>query len=370
MADLENLKKTPLFEVHKNSGGKIIDFGGWALPVQYEGIIEEHNAVRNAAGLFDVSHMGEIRVTGPEALEFVDYLLTNDLKKIKDGRIIYSPMCYPDGGTVDDLLTYRISEDEMFLVVNAANADKDYEWVLKNSEEFDVEVNDESPQFAQLALQGPKCNEILAKVVSFDPNEIKFFRFKRDVQVAGHTALVSRTGYTGEDGFEIYTDSDAGPEVWKALMEAGEEYGLKPAGLGARDTLRFEATLPLYGQELSPDINPLEAKLGFAVKLDAGDFIGRDALVKAKEEGLEKRLVGFEMEERGVPRTGYPIYDSEGSEVGHVSSGSYAPTLEKNVGLGFVPPDMIKWGTRLQIGIRNRKLNAVVTKIPFYKREG
>ncbi|MFW5896805.1 MAG: glycine cleavage system aminomethyltransferase GcvT, partial [Bacillota bacterium] len=296
MADLENLKKTPLFETHREYGGRLIDFGGWALPVQYEGIIEEHNAVRSAAGLFDVSHMGEIRVTGPEALKFVDYLLTNDLTKIKDNQIMYSPMCYPDGGTVDDLLTYRISEDEMFLVVNAANTDKDYEWISQNSEDFDVEVNNESPRFAQLALQGPECNDILAKVVSFDPDEIKFFRFKKDIEVAGHNALVSRTGYTGEDGFEIYTEAEAGPDVWNALMEAGEEYGLKPAGLGARDTLRFEATLPLYGQELGPDINPLEAKLSFAVKLDAGDFIGRDALIRAKEEGLEKRLVGFEMQ--------------------------------------------------------------------------
>ena len=370
MADLDNLKKTPLFDIHEKYGGKIIDFGGWALPVQYEGIIEEHRAVRTAAGLFDVSHMGEVRVSGPDVIAFVDYLLTNDLTGIEDNQIMYSPMCYPDGGTVDDLLTYRVSGEELLLVVNAANAQKDYEWIVENSGDFDVEIVDESPETAQLALQGPRANDILAKVVSIDPADVGFFRFLDEVDVAGHRALVSRTGYTGEDGFEIYCDPASAPGIYEALMSAGEEFGLVPAGLGARDTLRFEATLPLYGQELGPDINPLEAKLGFAVKLDAGDFIGRDALVEAKEKGLAKRLVGFEMEDRGVPRTGYPIYDDEGEEVGHVSSGSYSPTLEKNVGLGFVPASMIKWGTRLQIGVRKRKLKAVVTKIPFYKREG
>ncbi len=370
MADLENLKKTPLLETHRKYGGKIIDFGGWALPVQFEGIIEEHKAVRNAAGLFDVSHMGEVRVVGPDALAYVDYLLTNDLSRIEDNQIIYSPMCYPDGGTVDDLLVYRVSGEEFLMVVNAANAAKDYQWIVDNADDFDVEITDESPDTAQMALQGPRAEDILATVADVDPAEIPFFRFRDGVDIGGEKALVSRTGYTGEDGFEIYCAPGVAPAVWETLMAAGKDMGLKPTGLGARDTLRFEACLPLYGQELGPDISPLEAKLNFAVKLDAGDFIGRDALVEAKEAGLAKRLVGFEMEDRGVPRTGYPIYDAEDNEVGHVSSGSYSPTLEKNIGLGFVPTDRIKWGTRLQIGVRNRKLNAVVTKIPFYKREG
>ncbi len=370
MSEGQDLRKTPLFDIHEKYGGKIIDFGGWALPVQYEGILEEHRAVREAAGLFDVSHMGEVRVTGPEALACVDFLLTNDLSVIADNQIMYSPMCYPDGGTVDDLLTYRVGENEFLMVVNAANAEKDYQWIAEQAAAFDVEVVDESPDTAQLALQGPRAEAILRAVADRDPADIGFFRFDADVSVAGHAALVSRTGYTGEDGFEIYCAPEDAPGIYEALMEAGEDHGLQPAGLGARDTLRFEAALPLYGQELGPDISPLEAKLGFAVKLDAGDFIGRDALKRAKEEGLAKRLVGFEMQERGVPRTGYPIYDTDGEEVGHVSSGSFSPTLGKNIGLGFVPPKMIKWGTQLQIGVRKRKLSAVVVKIPFYQREG
>ncbi len=370
MVDVSDLQKTPMFEMHQKHGGKIVNFGGWALPVQYEGIIDEHRTVRQKAGLFDVSHMGEIRVTGSESEEAVNYLMTNDVKNLSINQVIYTPMCYPDGGTVDDLLVYKCDEQDFWLVVNAANKDKDFEWIKEQVEGFDVEVTDESDDTAQLALQGPKAEEILQQLTDVDLGDIKFFWFKDGVQLAGHESLVSRTGYTGEDGFEIYTSLEAGPIIWQAIMEAGEDAGVAPAGLGARDTLRFEAGLCLYGQELSADINPLEAGLNWFVSLDKEDFNGKEALVEAKEEGLEKRLIGFEMLDRGIPRTGYPIYNAGGEQVGEVSSGSYAPTLEKNLGLGFVSPDLTDVGTELRVGVRNRKLKAVVVKFPFYQKEG
>ncbi len=368
--DLDELKKTPLFECHQQYGGKIVDFGGWALPVQYTGIIEEHVAVRESAGLFDVSHMGEIRVCGPQALDLVDYLLTNDVTRVSIDQVQYSPMCYPDGGVVDDLITYRLDEDEFLLVVNAANKDKDYEWIIDKADDFDVTVTDESDDTALLAIQGPRAEDILGRVTDEALGDIKFFRLRTGADVAGHEAMLSRTGYTGEDGFEVYCRPKAAPEIFAALMDAAEEGELVPAGLGARDTLRFEACLPLYGQELAPDINPLEANLGFFVKLDAGDFVGRDALRRVRDEGIERKLVGFEMMDRGIPRTNYPIFDSEGREVGHVSSGSHSPTLGKNVGLGFVRTDLAEEGTDLQIGVRNRKLDAVIVETPFYSRKG
>lgn len=370
MLDMDKLRKTPLLECHQKHGGKIVDFGGWALPVQYSGIIDEHRAVRERAGLFDVSHMGEVRVTGPEALDFLNYLLTNDVQKISVNQIQYSPMCYPDGGVVDDLLVYRTGDDDYLLVVNASNKDKDLQWILQHAEDFQVKVVDESDDTAQLALQGPAAQEILQDLVDVNLQDIKYFWFVDGVGVAGYTALVSRTGYTGEDGFEIYCAPEAAPEIWSAVMEAGEEFGLIPAGLGARDTLRFEAAMCLYGQELGPDINPLEAGLKYFVRLGKDDFVGKAALAAAAEEGVQKRLVGFEMIDRGVPRTGYPIYGEDGEEVGHVSSGSFSPTLEKNVGMGFVRPELTKKGTHLRIGVRKRKLQAVVVKTPFYQREG
>ncbi len=368
--ELDKLKKTPLLECHQKYGGKIVDFGGWALPVQYTGIIDEHRAVRNSAGLFDVSHMGEIRVSGPQALDLVDYLLTNDVTRVSVGQVQYSPMCYPDGGVVDDLITYRVGEDEFLLVVNAANKDKDHEWIVDKADDYDVTVTDESDDTALLAIQGPRAEVILGRVTDADLSGIKFFRFRNGVQVAGCEAMVSRTGYTGEDGFEVYCEPDEAPEIFQALMDAGQDDELVPAGLGARDTLRFEATLPLYGQELGPDINPLEAGLSFFVKLDAGDFIGRDALRSVHEDGPERKLVGFEMVDRGIPRTTYPIFDVEDNEVGHVSSGSFSPTLGKNVGMGFVRTELAEEGTDLQIGVRNRKLDAVVIGAPFYTRKG
>ena len=367
--DLNELRKTPLFECHQKHGGKIVDFGGWALPVQYTGIIDEHRAVRNEAGLFDVSHMGEIRVEGPGALDFVNYLLTNDISTLSINQVQYSPMCYPDGGVVDDLLTYKIADDEYLLVVNASNKDKDYEWIATHADNFDVTITDESDETAQLAIQGPRALDILGAIIDIDLPAMKYFWFEPAATVAGHEALVSRTGYTGENGFEIYCSLEAAPEIWDALMDAGEGQ-LSPAGLGARDTLRFEAGMCLYGQELGPDINPLEARLKYFVRLGKDDFIGKDALEKAHNEGVQRKLVGFEMIDRGIPRTSYPIFDEEGREVGHVTSGSFSPTLEKNIGLGYVETDLAKVGVNLKIGVRKRMLSAVTVKIPFYKREG
>jgi len=369
MSNLADLKKTPLYGMHEKYGGKIIDFGGWALPVQYSGIIEEHRAVRSDAGLFDVSHMGEIEVRGPQALELVNYLITNNATRLSVDQVLYSPMCYPDGGVVDDLLVYRLAADHLLLVVNAGNADKDWAWIREHAEPYQVELTNKSVDTAQLALQGPKAELILQGLTDLDLSRINYFWFKQLVPVAGIECLVSRTGYTGEDGFELYCAAESGPELWEVVMEAGADHGLVPVGLGARDTLRFEACMPLYGQELTAETNPLEAKLGYFVDLDKDDFIGKDALVQARESGLQKRLVGFEVMGRGIPRTHYPIL-KDGQVIGEVTSGSYAPSLDKNVGLGYVPPEFRKWGTEIKIRIRNREADARVVKTPFYKREG
>ena len=368
MEGFDNLKKTPLFEIHQKYGGRIIDFGGWALPVQYTSIVEEHRAVREAAGLFDVSHMGEILVTGPQALAFLQKAVTNDVSRLVDNQIQYSPMCYENGGTVDDLLIYRFGLEEFLLVVNAANKDKDFAWLTDLARGFSgVLLSDISSQWAELALQGPRAEAILQGLTNFDLKEIKYYWFRAGVDVKGVRCLVSRTGYTGEDGFEMYCAPGDAAFLWEALMERGEEQGLVPAGLGARDTLRFEARMPLYGHELDENTSPLEAGLGSFVSFDKGDFVGRAALLEQKEKGLKKKLVGFEMIDRGIPRAHYPIL-KEGREVGYVTTGSFSPTLEKNIGLGYVPPQLARVGTELEIGVRGKGLKAVVVKTPFYRR--
>ena len=300
------MKKTSLYENHIKAGGKIIDFGGWALPVQYSGIIEEHRRVRSVAGLFDVSHMGEITVKGADAGTFLQYMVTNDISRLKEYRIIYSHMCYPDGGVVDDLLIYKYGDDDYLVIVNAANTQKDFEWMRKNVKGR-VRVQNVSESFAQLALQGPKAETILQKMTGFALNTLPFFYFKPDVEIGGFSVMVSRSGYTGEDGFEIYAPPEHAPKLWEKILEAGRDEGLVPVGLGARDTLRFEAGLPLYGQEISKDITPLEAGLGQFVKLDKDTFIGKDALKKQKENGLKRRLAGFEMTGPGIPRSHFDV---------------------------------------------------------------
>jgi aminomethyltransferase len=364
---VENLKKTPLFDVYPNYGGKIINFGGWALPVQYSGILEEHEAVRTRAGLFDVSHMGEIEVKGADALANIQKWITNDASRLANGQALYSPMCYENGGTVDDLLVYRKGENDYLLVVNAANIEKDYEWVKQNS--FgDVKIVNVSEQIAQLALQGPLAEQTLQKLTETDLSRIKFFWFLDGVQVAGVNCLVSRTGYTGEDGFEIYCAAEDVKTLWAAILKAGQEDGVLPVGLGARDTLRFEARLPLYGQELTADISPLEAGLGFFVKLDKEDFIGKAALVQQKEAGLKRKLVGFEMIERGIPRTHYEV-EVNGRRIGEVTTGTMGPTVKKNIGLALIEAEYANIGQELDVVIRGKRVKAVIVKTPFYKRQ-
>jgi aminomethyltransferase len=364
---MTQLKRTPLFSVYAEYGAKTIDFGGWELPVQFSSIKEEHEAVRTRAGLFDVSHMGEIEVKGKDSLIFLQKVMTNDVAKLTDGRAQYSLMCYENGGTVDDLLIYKKADDHYLLVVNAANTDKDFDW-LKEHLFGDVQVTNISEQIAQLALQGPLAEKVLQKLTETDLSEIKFFGFKEDVDLQGVKALVSRTGYTGEDGFEIYCHSEDAVTLWHAILEDGKEEGVLPCGLGARDTLRFEATLPLYGQELSKDITPLEAGLGFAVKTNKEvDFIGKEVLKKQKEEGTLRKLVGIEMIDKGIPRHGYRVFAGE-AEIGFVTTGTQSPTLKKNIGLALIKTEFANLDTEVYVEIRGKRLKAKVVATPFYKR--
>lgn len=361
------LKKTPLYEKHVSLVARMIEFGGWMMPLQYVGILQEHEAVRQRAGLFDVSHMGEIMIRGRGATEFLQQLITNDISGMREYRVLYSPMCYPDGGTVDDLLVYKFDSERYLLVVNAANIQKDLQWI-ESQRPHDVEVEDMSEQYAQLALQGPKSQEILQRIVDIPLDSVKFFRFADGVSIAGVSALLSRTGYTGEDGFEIYLPANRALKVWDAIMEVGAQYQIMPAGLGARDTLRLEAALPLYGHELSPDISPLEAGLDRFVKLDKADFIGREALVKQKEDGISRKLVGLEMIDKGIPRQGYEV-QVEGRRVGYITSGSFSPTLKKNIALALVDVSYAAEGFHVDVLVRSKALKAEVVKIPFYAKQ-
>ncbi len=361
------LKRTPLYEIHRSLGGKLIDFGGWELPVQYSGIIEEHQGVRTTAGLFDVSHMGEITVKGKDAEGFLQKLVTNDISKAKDFQVVYSPVCYPDGGIVDDLLVYKYDSGNYLLVVNASNTDKDFTWILENAE-GEVELENVSEAYAQIAVQGPRAEAVLQKLTDFDLAGIRFYHFNPEIILAGVNTMVSRTGYTSEDGFEIYFPSEHAVRLWGKLMEAGREDGLLPAGLGARDTLRFEAALPLYGQEISGDISPLEAGLGKFVKLDKAGFIGKEALEGQKEKGVQRKLVGFEMLDRGIPRSHYDV-QADGISIGFVTTGSYSPTLEKNIGMALIDSRYAAEGNEIDIVIRGRALKGKVVKIPFYSKK-
>ncbi|KMT20930.1 glycine cleavage system aminomethyltransferase GcvT [Clostridium cylindrosporum] len=365
---MSNLKKTPLFDAHQKVGGKIVEFAGWEMPIQYEGLVEEHTAVRTQAGIFDVSHMGEVDITGPDAQKFVDYLVTNDIAGLENTQIAYNLMCNENGGIVDDLLVYKYDENHMYLVINAANIDKDVKWIEEKAKGFDVKVENVSPEVAEIAIQGPEAQAILQKVSDVDLSTIKFFYFNDSVNVAGVKCLVSRTGYTGEDGFEVYTTNDAIEKVWNALLEAGADV-LKPAGLGARDTLRFEAALPLYGNEMSDTISPLEAGLGFFVKLGkASDFIGKSVLVKQKEEGLKRKTIGFEMKERGIPRHGYDVV-KDGKVIGAVATGYFSPTLQKTIGTALVEAEYAELGTEIEIQIRNKTAKAEVISKRFYTKK-
>lgn len=366
---MATLKQTPLYPLYAKYGAKTIDFGGWDLPVQFSGIQQEHDAVRGQAGLFDVSHMGEFYVSGAGALAFLQRMTTNDVSKLEANQAQYSLLCYPDGGVVDDLLVYKLAEERYMLVVNASNIDKDYDWLAQHlTAGEDVSLVNASDETALIALQGPKAETILAKLTAAPIQALRPFRFMQDADVAGVKALVSRTGYTGEDGFELYVSSGDAAAVWEKLLEAGAGEGLVAAGLGARDTLRFESRLPLYGQELSAEISPLEAGLGIFVKLDKGEFVGQQALAAQKAQGLPRKLVGIEMIDRGIPRSHYPVYNAAGERIGEVTTGTQSPTFKRNVGLALLQQAYTALETEVFVEIRGKRLKAVVVKTPFYRR--
>jgi aminomethyltransferase len=359
------LKRTPLYEVHKASNAKMVDFGGWDMPVQYSGLIEEHNTVRKGVGVFDVSHMGEIEIRGPEAMKLVDYATTNAVAKLKDGQAHYSGLLYEHGGFVDDILVHKVADDSYFLCVNASNQDKDFEHI-RSLNKFDCKVEFAGNQYAQIAIQGPKALGVAQKLTETELSGIKYYWF-RDGFFAGVPARIARTGYTGEDGFEIYSAPEHAVGVWKAIMDAGRDEDIKPCGLGARNTLRLESKMALYGHEIGASISPLEADLAWIVKLDKGDFVGRDALVRQRDRGLTRKVVGFEMRGRGIGRDGYEVL-LDGDAAGWVTSGSPAPTLCKNIGLCYLPIDRAKPGERIEIVIRNQAVEAETVPTPFYKR--
>lgn len=360
------VKDTPLTSWHRNHGGKLVEFGGYWMPLDYGSIVEEHLAVRQQAGLFDVSHMGEFLVEGASASPFLDHLVTNPPSRLTVGQALYSPMCLPTGGTVDDLLVYRLEEQKYLLVVNAANIGKDWDWVSQASQHWPmVTLTNVSDRTALLALQGPLAQTLLQPLASIDLDTVSYYHFAPQVLIDGIPVLLSRTGYTGEEGFELYLDATAAPTVWQSLIDRGA----RPVGLGARDTLRLEARLPLYGHELSETITPLEAGLGMFVRLkQPGDFIGRGALERQKSEGLQRKLVGITLA-GGIARAGYPVVDAEGHTVGTVTSGTHSPTLKKAIALALVPPSQSAIGTSLNVEIRGKLVPAEVVATPFYRRE-
>jgi len=367
---MSDLKRTPIYPEYEKLGARTIDFGGWDMPVQFSGIKHEHEVTRTKAGLFDVSHMGEIVVKGPKSLDYLQKVTTNDVATLTPNRAQYTFMCNEKGGTIDDFLVYMIESNHYLLVVNAANIDKDFAW-LKEQNSFgeDVTITDESDDYALLALQGPKSEEILQKITETDLSAIRPFGFEQNVSFnsIAATALVSRTGYTGEDGFEIYIDANAGRDLWNSILVAGESEGVEPIGLGARDTLRFEVGLPLYGQELGENITPIEAGLNFAVKVNKeADFIGKDVLKEQVENGAPRKLVGIEMIDRGIPRPGYPVLVGD-EEIGEITTGTQSPTLGKSIGNALIKTEYANIDDEVNIQVRKRILKAKIVKRPFYK---
>ena len=363
---MSELKRTPLRDFHAAHGGRLVDFAGWEMPVQYRSILEEHKAVRRAAGLFDVSHMGEVEVKGRGALSYLQHVTSNDVSRLTPGRIQYSALTTPAGTFVDDLLVYKLAEDDYLLVVNAGNTPKDVAWLLDHARGRDVDVADASRRWCQIALQGPMAEKILATLTALALPAIKYYGFERG-EVAGVSCLISRTGYTGEDGFELYAASEHAEHIWHRVLTAGAPAGLVPAGLAARDTLRLEAKMALYGNDIDETTTVLEADLAWILKLEKGEFLGRDALLLQKAEGLTRKLVGFETEGRAVARQGYEAVHG-GKTVGKVTSGTFAPFLKKNIGLAYLPVGLGEPGTRFDVIIRGRPEPAVVVPTPFYKR--
>jgi len=367
---MENLKKTTLNRVHRDLGGKMIDFGGWDMPVQYSGVIAEHLRTREHSGLFDVSHMGEFYVEGEDAIAFVDKLTTNDVTKLVDGQAHYSTFTREDGTVVDDLLVYRFDEGKLLLVVNAGTTEKDWDWITSHKADENITLTNASADYCQIAVQGRDALSIVQKLTDTNLEDIKYYHFTVG-KVDSVDAIISRTGYTGEDGFEIYANKEYAEQLWNKFLETGnfgEESGILPCGLAARNTLRLESAMSLYGHEISDDITPLEANLGWICKLNKGEFLGRDALAKLKEKGLERKLVGFEMIDKGIARDGFDVYVND-KKVGYVTSGSPAPFLKKNIGLAFVPVELANIGQAIKIDVRGKLLLAEIVPTPFYKRE-
>jgi aminomethyltransferase len=361
----EALKRTALNATHRASGAKMVDYCGWDMPVEYSGITHEHLAVRSAAGVFDVSHMGEIEVRGPQALGLLQHVTSNDVSHLQDGQAQYSAIMLPRGSAIDDCVVHRFAPDHYFLCVNAANTDKDFAWIVECNS-MGAEVRNVSAEYSQIALQGPRAVEVLAKVTEHYPGDLKYYWF-RCARCAGVEGILARTGYTGEDGFEFYFPPASSAPLWNTLLDAGRAEGLIPAGLGARNTLRLEAGFALYGHELDEETTLLEANLGWIAKLEKGDFVGRDVLLRQRAQGTTKKLIGFEMIDRAPARDGYPVWVN-GKLAGKVTSGSPAPYLKKNIGMAYVPPDGADVGREIQIEIRGRRAAARVVPLPFYKR--
>jgi len=364
------LKRTPLNSAHRRLGGRMVEFGGWDMPVQYPaGTMTEHLRTRTHAGLFDVSHMGEIDVRGPDAIPFVNRLVSNDVAKLIDGQAQYSALTTPEGTVIDDLLVYRFAEDHLLLVVNAGTTEKDWDWIRSHHDNENVELKNVSADYCQIAVQGPDALAILQTLTAVPLNEIKYYHF-REGEVDGVPAIVSRTGYTGEDGFEVYAAADKADQIWNKILEAGNfgaDDGVLPCGLAARNTLRLEAGMCLYGHEIDETTTLLEANLGWICKLNKGEFIGRERLAAQKEEGIKRKLVGFEVTDRGIARDGQEVFIG-GQRVGQVTSGSPAPFLKKNIGMAYVPVESATQGAVIGIDVRGRMVGAQIVALPFYKR--
>ena len=372
-ATTPTIRKTALNAVHRQMGAKMVEFNGWDMPVEYAsagGIMAEHNAVRTGVGIFDVSHMGDIRLAGPKALAAVQHISMNDASRLAVGQAQYSALLYPEGTFVDDVIVHRLGEDEYLLVINAGTREKDFNWVRDNTRQLDCKVEHLSDDFTQIAIQGPKGVDLLQKLTDANLSAVKFYWVTRGTVCGLKNILIARTGYTGEDGFEIYipTDEATSVRVWNEILAAGKEFSVVPCGLGSRNTLRLEAKLPLYGHEISDAINVWEAGLDRFIKMEKPEFIGRAALESAKAAGLRKTLVGLEMVERGIARDGYKVLDDSGKEVGYVTSGSPAPFLKKNIALAYVPHEFAEVGTKLKVEIRGQGVGAQVVPTPFYKR--
>lgn len=375
---MSTLKRTPLYDQHKAWGARMVEFGGWEMPVQYQGVMAEHHAVRNAAGLFDISHMGRFMVEGTDATAYLQQMVTCDITRITVGQSTYGLLCHPHGGIIDDVFIYQLADTHYLVVVNAANLAKDWDWLQQHTAGYTVQLTDNSTAWAMLALQGPAAETLFAQAPDIESQQIVDLPFHQiaEFRFCGVDGLVGRTGYTGEDGFELFFDATHAPRVWEALLKlrTPDNTGVVPCGLGARDSLRFEPCLALYGHEINDDINPYEARLGWTVKLNKGDFVGREALAAVKEQGVQRKLTGFEMIERGVPRGDYPILaatanaaPTDSAPIGFVTTGMPSPTLGKPLGLGYVPVELSKPDSEFAILIRGRSVRARAVRTPFYQ---